>query len=138
MGFVVDASIVAAWLLPDEQTPQTDALLDQLVASPALAPDLLRHELRSLFLLAVKRQRVREAFLPWALQRFHSLPIRILGPSEDHAVLALAQRCQLSAYDAAYLMLALEENRPLATLDRKLAAAARAEGVPVLGPLASS
>ncbi|WP_457661483.1 type II toxin-antitoxin system VapC family toxin [Sinorhizobium medicae] len=40
----------------------------------------------------------------------------------------------LSAYDAAYLELAIARSLPLATLDRKLAAAARAEKVPVLGP----
>ena len=50
MGFVLDASMVAAWLMPDEQTPETDALLDLLRETPALAPDLLRHEIRSLFL----------------------------------------------------------------------------------------
>jgi predicted nucleic acid-binding protein len=62
MGFVLDASMVAAWLMPDEQTPETDALLDLLRETPALAPDLLRHEIRSLFLAAVKRQRAREFF----------------------------------------------------------------------------
>ena len=45
MGFVLDASMVAAWLMPDEQTPETDALLDLLRETPALAPDLLRHEI---------------------------------------------------------------------------------------------
>jgi predicted nucleic acid-binding protein len=63
MAFVLDASMVAAWLMPDEQTPETDALLDLLRETPALAPDLLRHEIRSLFLAAVKRQRVRAAIL---------------------------------------------------------------------------
>jgi predicted nucleic acid-binding protein len=53
MGFVVDASMVAAWLMPDEQTPEADALLDLLRETLALAPDLLRHEIRSLFLAAV-------------------------------------------------------------------------------------
>ncbi|RUX65866.1 VapC toxin family PIN domain ribonuclease, partial [Mesorhizobium sp. M2A.F.Ca.ET.040.01.1.1] len=33
------------------------------------------------------------------------------------------------------LSLALERTLPLATLDRRLAAAARAEGVEILGPL---
>jgi predicted nucleic acid-binding protein len=137
MAFVADASMVAAWLLPDEQTPETDALLDRLLDTPAVAPDLLRHEVRNLFLAAVKSKRVRESFLPWAVQHFNQLPIRHLGPGEDHAVLTLASLHQLSAYDAAYLALALAQNLPLATLDRKLAGAAGAEKVAVLGPLAS-
>jgi predicted nucleic acid-binding protein len=137
MAFVADASMVAAWLMPDEQTPETDALLDLLRDSHALAPDLLRHEIRSLFLAAVKRQRVRESFLPWAIERFNQLPLRHLGPGEDHAVLTLARVHQLSAYDAAYLALAIGEAVALATLDRKLAAAARRENIPLLGPLAA-
>ena len=48
-------------------------------------------------------------------------------------MLALARRHGLTVYDAAYLELATRENLSLATLDGPLAAAARAEGVPVLG-----
>jgi predicted nucleic acid-binding protein len=40
----------------------------------------------------------------------------------------------LSAYDAAYLALALLDRLPLATLDRRLAEAARTEQVTVLAP----
>jgi predicted nucleic acid-binding protein len=36
-------------------------------------------------------------------------------------------------YDAAYLELACREGLPLATLDRDLAGAARAESVPIIG-----
>jgi predicted nucleic acid-binding protein len=39
----------------------------------------------------------------------------------------------LTIYDAAYLELALREGLPLATLDEALVAAARAEGVPLVG-----
>lgn len=44
-----------------------------------------------------------------------------------------SRKYRLSAYDAAYLALALLEQLPLATLDRRLADAARAEGVDVFG-----
>ncbi|HJW78510.1 MAG TPA: type II toxin-antitoxin system VapC family toxin [Beijerinckiaceae bacterium] len=47
--------------------------------------------------------------------------------------MALARRHRLTVYDAAYLELAQREGVPLATLDGPLAAAARADGVPVLG-----
>ena len=43
-----------------------------------------------------------------------------------------ALRYNLSAYDAAYLELALRKSLPLATLDAQLDAAARQAGVPVL------
>jgi predicted nucleic acid-binding protein len=47
--------------------------------------------------------------------------------------MALARRHRLTVYDAAYLELALREHLPLATLDASLAAAARQEGVTILG-----
>ena len=46
--------------------------------------------------------------------------------------LALARQFGLSAYDAAYLELALREGLPLSTLDARLQAATQAAGVPLL------
>jgi predicted nucleic acid-binding protein len=45
--------------------------------------------------------------------------------------LALAERHRLSVYDATYLWLAIDVDGELATLDRALARAALAEGVPL-------
>ncbi len=52
-------------------------------------------------------------------------------PDEGH-VLRLARKHRLSVYDAAYLELAQRERLRPATLDRNLAKAARAEGIPLL------
>ena len=49
-------------------------------------------------------------------------------------MLGLARAQHLSAYDAAYLELALRRDLPLATLDDKLKAAASAVGVRALAP----
>ena len=49
-----------------------------------------------------------------------------------HDTLDLARQFGLSAYDAAYLELALREGLPLATLDARLQAAAREAGVPLM------
>ena len=55
------------------------------------------------------------------------------GIPDEMAVLTLARRRRLTAYDAAYLELALRRGLPLATLDGALASAARAEGVSLVG-----
>jgi len=47
--------------------------------------------------------------------------------------LNLARRYKLSAYDAAYLELALRSGLPLSTLDADLAKAATSAGVPIFG-----
>jgi len=64
-----------------------------------------------------------------------ALPIRIEPPSEPAqwpTILALAEAHRLTAYDAAYLELALRTALPLATLDGDLHKAARAEGAPLI------
>ena len=48
------------------------------------------------------------------------------------AALALAHEHRLFGYDATYLELAVRMQLPLATLDRALGAAGRAEGLDVL------
>jgi predicted nucleic acid-binding protein len=135
MAFVSDASVAAAWLLPDEQSAEADALFDQIDAIHV--PSLFWFEVRNLLLVAERRGRVEggEA-LPYLL-RLRKLPFEDAGIGSDIAILSLARRHNLTGYDAAYLALAIEDSLPLATLDRPLAAAARVAGVTVLGPLAN-
>ena len=66
-----------------------------------------------------------------------SLPIAVDDETNNRAwgdVLSLARAQRLSAYDAAYLELALRRGLPLATLDDKLKTAASAVGVPAFAP----
>jgi predicted nucleic acid-binding protein len=134
MPFVIDASILAAWLLPDEARQDTDALLDRVIEERPCAPDLLQHEFRSLLVKAVRRKRVAETDLPLLIRRHDQIAIRIAGPGEVRAVLALALKHHLTPYDTAYLDLALDEALPLASLDKDLRRAAAAEGVALLPP----
>ncbi|WP_108724312.1 PIN domain-containing protein [Phyllobacterium zundukense] len=69
------------------------------------------------------------------MARLRRLNLKDLDIDGDRAILSIALKHNLSAYDAAYLALAIDQSLPLATNDRKLAAAARAEAVKILGPL---
>lgn len=63
------------------------------------------------------------------------IDIRAFDPERVRAKLApLAARAGQTVYDAAYLDLAVESGAALTTLDRRLIAAALAEGVQVLKP----
>lgn len=136
MDIVIDASIAAAWMLPDEQNEAADAVLERLTAAPASVPSLFWHDARSLFLSAERRGRFPPGAAQAAMLRLRRLPIEDHGSGNDRAVLELAAAHGLTAYDAAYLALAVGAGGALATLDRKLAAAARRQLVPLLGPLA--
>ncbi len=138
MAFVVDASIAGAWLLPDEENSAADQAMTRMADEDAVAPDLLRHEIRSILLSAEKRERISADFVHSALARFRGLPVQFAGPGDDTEVVRLSRKYRLSAYDAAYLALAILERLPLATLDRRLTDAAGKEGVIVLGFAAHS
>jgi len=65
-----------------------------------------------------------------------ALPIAVDEETKAHAftdTMQLARTHDLSAYDAAYLELAMRRGLPLATLDDKLKAAAHAVGVTLYG-----
>ena len=129
MAFVPDASVAAAWLLPDEEAALADLALDRLAEETAMVPSLFWHELRNLLLSAERRGRVDERHADASMARIRRLPIQSPGELDDHRVMALARGHRLTAYDASYLALAIREGCPLASLDRQLNEAAAAEGV---------
>lgn len=130
--FVVDASIACAWVLPDETSDIADAVFARLQNTRATAPDLLWHEARNVLMVTHRRKRIDYATVSEGMATLRTLPIDTLAFSDDLAILTLANRHNLTAYDAAYLALAIEMRLPLATLDKQLRAAAAREGVPLL------
>lgn len=129
MAFVSDASVAAAWLLPDEEAALADRALDRLADETAKVPGLFWYELRNLLLSAERRGRIDERHADASIARLRQLPIRCPGEADDRHVMALARGYRLTAYDSSYLALAIREGCPLASLDRRLNEAAAAEGV---------
>jgi predicted nucleic acid-binding protein len=132
---VVDASIAAAWLLHEKDSEAAETLIGAM-ARRSPVPSLFWHEVRNILVVAERRGRIVGGGAAVAMGRLRRLPLDDAGAGSDRAVLALASAHRLTAYDATYLALAQERGMPLATLDQKLAGAARKEGVPLLGPLA--
>ncbi|MGE7370465.1 type II toxin-antitoxin system VapC family toxin [Neorhizobium sp. NPDC001467] len=135
MSFVIDASMAAAWLLPEEFSDAAEAVM-ATVNAPCPVPSLFFFEIRNIHAMSERRGRIAAGSALVNMERVRRLPLEDAGIGADSYVLLLSANHSLSAYDAAYLALALSRSIPLATLDRKLAAAARKDGVAVLGPLA--
>jgi predicted nucleic acid-binding protein len=130
--FVLDNSMAMAWSFEDETDAYAEAVLDQLATTRAMVPVLWPLEVANALLMGERRKRSTEAdTLKW-IGILSSLPISIDGETNAHAwskTLNLARGHGLSAYDAAYLELAIRRGLPLATLDEKLKTAAKAIGV---------
>ena len=133
--FVLDASVALSWLLPDETNEAADSLIDQVVLQPALAPVLWLLETNNALLVVRRAGRIDEAVHERLRSSLTVLPVEfdaILSHATMEKTALLAERHGLSIYDAVYLELAARRSLPLATLDRALANAARAERIAVL------
>ncbi len=130
----MDASVALAWGFPDEGNEYAEAVLLSLERETMLVPTLFALEIANALVMGERRKRLRQA----EIQRFIDL-LEGLSMVQDvqprsvmmNAALAIAREHGLSAYDAAYLELAIREDAPLATLDKGLRAAARKAGVTV-------
>lgn len=132
-AFVVDASISAAWFLPDEATADTEAALHATVTHDVWVPALWLLETGNLLLSAQRRKRITADKRRELVAAATALRIKV--DREPVAIVALdelAARHGLSAYDAAYLELAIRRGLPLATQDGHLRAAMAKAGVPAV------
>lgn len=133
MPFVVDASVTLAWCFEDEASPQTETILDMLSDDTAVVPSLWELEVSNVLLLGERRRRLTESQTARFVALLGQLPILVDSAIVNmEAVLAVGRHHALTAYDAAYLVLAEREGIPLATLDTKLRNAARAVGVQLI------
>ncbi len=131
--FVVDASVVLTWCFPDENAPLAAHVADRFKrGDTGLAPSFWPHEVLNALLAGEKRKRISSTLAQSFLDDLVVLPIALEQFPSDIVVSriqALSRRCGLTAYDAAYLDLAMESALPLATLDEHLMRASRREGV---------
>ena len=132
-SFVIDASATRPWCFDDEATAYTEGLLNRRAAGEeVMVASVWPLEITNGLLSAQRRGRVTaervEQFLVQILRlRIHVEPFTTQQAVRD--VKQLAQTHQLTAYDAAYLALALRYNLPFATLDIELKQASFAIGV---------
>ncbi|MFO0847128.1 MAG: type II toxin-antitoxin system VapC family toxin [Gemmataceae bacterium] len=131
---VVDASVALAWVFPDEASAATEAVLRRVGDEGGLVPAVWPLEVANALVGGERTGRLARADARRAFALYAGLPLKVcpVGPGLDTGlgqVVALARRHALTTYDAAYLELAVRTGTPLATLDRRLAAAAVAERV---------
>lgn len=123
-----------AWALPDEATRYTDDMLELVAASKAWVPPLWPHEIANGLLMAERRGRVTAAQRSAFVEELLRMPIEIEQRSprtvlETH--INLATQYGLTAYDTAYLDLALRKGLALMTQDKSLRSAAMKAGVKI-------
>jgi predicted nucleic acid-binding protein len=122
--------------LPEELTGAITAAFDLIADDGAWDPSLWRIEVANSLSVNIRRGRITPLRRRESLVDLKLLPIYCNQETNDHVwdrTLELADRHNLTVYDATYLELALRLTLPLATLDDDLRLAAQQEGVPLLG-----
>ena len=136
MDWVLDASIALAWALPDEASDQADRFLSRVTAKDVLwVPSLWWYEVANALVVAERRKRLTEADGIHLIDLYRALPIKtdmVSGTAVIEQLRTLARQYNLSAYDVAYLELALRKGLGLATADLNLQSASKKAGVRIL------
>ena len=135
IDIVIDTSVALAWCFKDERTEATARLLERVRTDAAAVPILWHLEIANVLALAERRGRITSAENAELIALLETLEIVVDEETWSRAftrILDLAREERLTAYDAAYLELAMRLGVPLASKDRDLCDAAERVGVTVL------
>ncbi len=124
-----------AWGFEDQADRFTESVLEALAEGEGVVPGIWPLEVANVLVVAERGGILETASTARFIELLGSLPIVVEEVSFTRAtaeVLSLARQLRLSAYDAAYLELAMRAGLPLATRDEPLRAACRASGVPLV------
>jgi predicted nucleic acid-binding protein len=135
---VLDASVAAAWLLPDEASEASRRVYVRMRRGSLVlhAPELWLWECGNIIASGVRRRRLspEDALLTWSVLDAIRVRVELAtpAPAQVRSALVLALDQGLSLHDAAYLWLAKSLRLPLLTADRVLARAAESAQVRVV------
>ena len=134
--FVVDASVTLAWCFTDETSELADRVLERFEHDEAIAPAIWPLEVANGLRTAERRGRLDLADVAHVRELLTSLPIQVEAVPLDAAlgeVTEIARHLDLTAYDAAYVVLAARRGFALATVDDRLRRACEQAGVELVG-----
>ncbi len=133
MPYVLDASITMAWFFKDEQRDATETLFRQTITDTVYVPVGWTCEVINTIMMGERRSRCTRDEAADFIKRLGQLSIVIDDTVDAFTHLPnLCGRFTLTAYDAAYLALAIQLKLPLATDDAALQAASKACGIALL------
>jgi predicted nucleic acid-binding protein len=132
---VLDASVALSWCFKNEATATADRVLERLATEAASVPAIWHLEIANVLALSERRGRLTPANSSEFIALLETLDVAIDDETPSRAlglVFDLARAERLTAYDAAYLELAMRLGIPLASKDADLCDAAERLGVNVL------
>ncbi len=135
--FVLDASVSLAWFVDGPVPPYAEHVRNLISrGAKSVVPMLWHLEMANGFAMSERRGILTRSDCDHCLIQIDILVKQAIESDADslsvRRAFLLARQYQLSAYDAVYLETALRLKLPLATLDKKLAAAGPGAGATLL------
>lgn len=134
---VLDSSFLIAVLVEEDHSDFSRTTLKAFEGRTLRAPALIAWEVTNTLQVKVRRKLLTPDERSASLANLGLLGVEAEPPPDATVLARIASACDrtgLTAYDAAYLELALELGAELATLDRRLAEIGRAEGLTIHAP----
>ncbi len=128
---VLDCSYALAMVMPDARRPVG---MRKAVAGRLFVPSLWTYEMANALRNGMRRGRIDDAQAAAVCAHLESLSIEVIASADANVRqrLVAAQTHELTAYDAAYVELALQQRSALATLDAGLARVAHRVGIALI------
>ena len=132
---ILDCSVTASWFIPDEFSKSSLNIKDKIREKGAIVPTIWSLEVGNVLLISERRKRITKEQRQKALYILKDLPIKTDELTFKNAwfeTIELAEKYNLTLYDACYLELVLRYNSILATFDNNLKQAAKLAGIVLL------
>ena len=132
---ILDCSVTASWFIPDEFSKSSFNIRDKIRERGAIVPTIWSLEVGNVLLISERRKRITKEQRQKALYILKDLPIKTDELTFKNAwfeIIELAEKYNLTLYDACYLELVLRYNSILATFDNNLKQAAKLAGIVLL------
>lgn len=133
--FVLDASAILSWCFEDERPRNADTLMRRFVEAGMLAPAHWPLEVTNILWVGERQKRITGPQVSAFIGLVEALRVEIDVETPWRAwseTREISRREQITAFDAAYLELAMRRQATLVTKDQKLIKAARASKAKIL------
>jgi len=131
--FILDCSVYISWCLREETIKESSKVLKSIIKNEIIVPSLWAYEVTNVLTISVRRYKLTVAETHSLINDIKLLPIEFDTPTiEDISnIFNIANEQKLSAYDAAYIELALRTNTPIASFDKEVVKVSEKLGIKI-------
>ena len=121
-NFILDCSVYMSWCFNEETIKASSKILNSITKKGIIVPSLWVYEVTNTLTVSVRRKKLTVADAHDLINNIQLLPIEFDKPTIENMsnIFNIANEHKLSAYDAAYIELALRTNTQIASFDKEV------------------